>query len=123
MKRGISHRCGFGGHNGLLVPIALLFVAIALAIPMLKRLMSAGWSWWSAPLIVLASFAAAAVCLLGIFWGVYMIARNIARLAKRPWESSDTDTWCILAASATMILSALPVFFVVAGIVVKWLAP
>jgi hypothetical protein len=104
-----------------LVAIALLFVAIALAIPMLKRLMSAGWSCWSASLIVLASFAAAAVCLLGIFWGVYMIARIIARLAKRPRESSDTC--CILAASATMILSALPVFFVVAGIVVKWLAP
>jgi hypothetical protein len=121
MKRGISHRRGFGGHNDLLVAISLVAVAIALAIPTLRRLMLAGWPWWSAFLIVLATFVAAAACLFGIFWGVYMIACAIARLARHPRESSDT--WCTLAASATMILTALPVFFIVAGIVVKWLAP
>jgi hypothetical protein len=121
MRQRITNRRGFQGANEPLVVITLLFVAIALALPMLQRLTSAGWAWWSASLIVLVTFLMLIAYSLGVFYGIFVIARIIVRLLKR--SAASSEPWCGLIAGSTTLFIALPVYFILVAMVTKRLAP
>jgi hypothetical protein len=121
MKRSISNRRGFNEAHEPLIVLTLLGMAIALALPMLQCLTSAGWTWWSATLIVLATFLVLIAYLLAAFYCVFTLARLIAKLLKR--LSASSEPWCALVAGLTTLFIALPAFLILAAIVVKRLVP